>query len=166
MISFHSRHIPSNMRGSRLISTALFSTSSIGTTTTSTVKAVVAFKPWPKPVIESNGDYTDEAFLEENIGGPLYSAQNELPHLPIPSIEETIAKFLPSALPLAENKGEAQSLIKDCKSFARDAMELQKRLEVRKQSCSKKNTSWLQTWWNKLGYLQFRVSLYSISYVS
>jgi hypothetical protein len=142
------------MRSQQLISAALLSTtSSIGKN-----RVAATFKPWPKPVIESDGDYTKEAFIEERIGGPLYGSQKELPHLPIPSIQETISLFLPSALPLAESKEEIESLLKDCKSFPKEASQLQKKLESRKESCLEKNTSWLQLWWNQIGYLQFRVS--------
>lgn len=32
----------------------------------------IKLKPWPKPVYECDGDYRNEVFLEEHIGGPLY----------------------------------------------------------------------------------------------
>ncbi len=153
MISSHSsRQIQRTMRAHQFLSTtALFSSSSLGTN-----KAIATFKPWPKPLIESSGDYSEEDFVEEIIGGPLYDCQTELPHLPVPSIGETIELFLPSALPLAENKEEAQSLINDCKSFPKQAIKLQRMLQEKKELCSRKNTSWLQKWWNQLGYLQIR----------
>jgi len=140
------------MRSHRFLSTtALFSTSSIGSN-----KAIATFKPWPKPLIESSGDYSEEAFVEEVIGGPLYDCQKDLPHLPVPSIGETTELFLPSALPLAESKEEVESLINDCAIFPKQAMGIQKKLEETKRLCSEKNTSWLQKWWNQLGYLQIR----------
>lgn len=113
------------------------------------------FMKWPKPMIESNGDYRAEAHLETLIGGPLYANQTALPRLPIPNVEDTITKFLPTALPLAESEEEKQSLLHACASFPSEAIELQRRLQERRDG-EMKDSSWLQLWWNQLGYLQVR----------
>lgn len=160
MIATHSRstiQVSGNMRAQRLLSTVLFSTSS--SSSPSSVLATT-FKPWPKPYIESKGDYSEESFLEDYIGGPLYKNQKDLPHLPIPSVEETISLFLKSALPLVESEEERVALMKDCESFPSDVAALQERLLARKEGCSMMKTSWLQKWWNQLGYLQIRVSFW------
>ena len=112
-------------------------------------------KPWPSPMVESHGDYRAEAFLEDHIGGKLYSKQHSLPRLPIPSISETISRFLPTALPLAKTEEEKDTLIKACEEFEGQAGELQKRLIERKEG-EMKDSSWLQLWWNTMGYLQVR----------
>eukprot|EP00571_Detonula_confervacea_P001743 CAMPEP_0172314344 /NCGR_PEP_ID=MMETSP1058-20130122/22271_1 /TAXON_ID=83371 /ORGANISM="Detonula confervacea, Strain CCMP 353" /LENGTH=661 /DNA_ID=CAMNT_0013028179 /DNA_START=120 /DNA_END=2105 /DNA_ORIENTATION=- len=111
-------------------------------------------KSWPHPMVESHGDYRAEAYLEDHIGGKLYSAQHSLPRLPIPAIADTISRFLPTALPLAKSEEEKQTLIKACEEFEGQAGELQKRLLERKDEM--KDSSWLQLWWNTLGYLQVR----------
>lgn len=112
-------------------------------------------KPWPSPMVESHGDYRAEAFLEDHIGGKLYSKQHSLPRLPIPSISETIAKLLPTALPLAKSEEEKDTLIKACEVFEAQAGELQQRL-IERRDGEMKESSWLQLWWNTLGYLQVR----------
>lgn len=104
-------------------------------------------------MVESHGDYRAEAYLEEHIGGNLYSKQHSLPKLPIPSVSETISRFLPTALPLAKSDEEKATLIKACEEFEGQAEELQKRLVERKEG-EMKDSSWLQFWWNTLGYLQ------------
>ena len=104
-------------------------------------------------MVESHGDYRAEAYLEDHIGGNLYSKQHSLPKLPIPSVSETIARFLPTALPLAKSDEEKATLIKACEEFEGQAGELQKRLVERKEG-EMKDSSWLQFWWNTLGYLQ------------
>ena len=109
-------------------------------------------KPWPSPMLESHGDYRAEAPLESHIGGPLYSQQTSLPRLPIPSLKETVEKFLPTALPLAKDEEEKNSLIEAADRFVSEAAELQKRLERRREEMG--DSSWLQHWWNTLGYLQ------------
>jgi carnitine O-acetyltransferase len=102
---------------------------------------------------ESHGDYREETFLEQH-DAPLYRHQQQLPRLPVPTLEETIERFLPTALPLAENEEEALSLHKACREFIEEAKPLQERL-LRRQA-EMKDSSWLQQWWNTLGYLQFR----------
>jgi len=106
-------------------------------------------------MIESNGDYRDEMFLEEYIGGPLYENQKNMPRLPIPSIRDTMARFLPTALPLAKTEEEKIALKDACKTFPEQAQALHQRLIARRNS-EMANSSWLQQWWNQGGYLQVR----------
>jgi hypothetical protein len=117
-------------------------------------------KPWKIPMIESNGDYRDEAFLEreDEIAGPLYRNQASLPRLPVPTLEDTIERFLPTALPLARNEQEKEALKYACEIFPREAQVLQERLLDRANN-EMKNSSYLQLYWNQLGYLQVRDSV-------
>ena len=116
------------------------------------------FKRWPMAMIESHGNYRDDAaIIESLVGGPLYSAQKDLPKLPIPhdDLKDLIQTFLPTALPLAESPEEARNLIETCKSFPEQAAELQNRL-IHRRNVEMKDTSWLQLWWNTEGYLKIR----------
>ena len=127
-------------------------------------------KPWPQPMVESKGDYRAESFLEDHIGGKLYSQQRSLPRLPIPEVKDTLDRFLPTALPLAKSEEEKATLVKAVQQFEGQSVELQKRLIERREG-EMKDSSWLQHWWNTLGYLQVRPrgissrSPYRISYV-
>jgi len=143
------------------------------TTTTTTINRLIirmssntfGSKPWPVKMVESHGDYIDESWLEvqgreEGEEGKLvtmYSNQSELPNLPIPSIEDTLKKFLPTAMPLAESQDEIKSLQKAFDKFPNQASKLQQRLLERFDQ--NKQSSWLQHWWNTLGYLQVRDSV-------
>lgn len=109
-------------------------------------------RPWPQPVIHSNGDYRGETFLEEHIGGQLYDYQESLPLLPVPSLANTIKQFLPTALPLAESREEEEELKKKSEDFLSSALTLQQKLE--EKASERSNSSWLQDWWNQVGYLQ------------
>lgn len=122
--------------------------------------APVVIKPWKTPMIESNGDYRDEAFLEKDdeIGGPLYRNQGSLPRLPVPELQDTIQRFLPTALPLARSLEETEALQKACDAFPEEAQVLQERLLDRAQN-EMKDSSYLQLYWNQLGYLQVRDSV-------
>jgi hypothetical protein len=144
---FSQRHPQKRYVVSPLINKVQKMTTRTRTTSTSN------FKSWPVAMVESNGDYRDETYLEDLVGGPLYSAQKSLPKLPIPTIEETISSFLPTALPLAESEEEVRNLKEACKAFPDEAAQLHERLMSRKDD-EMKNTSWLQLWWNTAGYLQ------------
>lgn len=100
-------------------------------------------------MVEAHGDYRDESFLEAHIGGPLYENQKKLPRLPIPSIEESMKRFLPTALPLAKTKEEKMALKEACAAFPEQAKVLQERLIERSEN-EMKDSSWLQLWWNQV----------------
>ena len=115
-------------------------------------------KKWPQPIIESKGNYKDELYLEKHIGGELYSNQNDLPRLPIPSISETIPRVLLTSLPLSESSEERDVFKKYCDDFPVQAVELQRLLEKRRED-NIEDSSWLQHWWNTLMYLDYRESV-------
>lgn len=120
------------------------------------IQSKSTFPKWPFAVMESRGNYKDDAeILEPVIGGPLYSAQSSLPRLPVPDLQETVSTFLPTALPLAETEQEARDLMNKCRVFPQQASKLQEKLIHRKEH-DMKDTSWLQLWWNTAGYLQVR----------
>mmetsp|Transcript_28548 Transcript_28548/g.31546 ORF Transcript_28548/g.31546 Transcript_28548/m.31546 type:complete len:656 (-) Transcript_28548:197-2164(-) len=122
------------------------------------------FKQWPKKMIECDGDYRKQSHLEDYIGGPLYAHQSTLPRLPVPTLEDTIERFLPSALPLAKSNEEKISLKLACDRFPVEASKLQQRL-VQRRNSEMADSSWLQSWWNQLGYLRVRdTAVINVSY--
>jgi carnitine O-acetyltransferase len=108
---------------------------------------------------DSDGDYrNDEVALRLNSSeAPLYSQQSALPALPVPSLSESIATFLPTALPLAETDDEMAALRAATNAFPEQAAVLQERL-LQRAAESSSSSSWLQQWWNTQGYLQPRTS--------
>jgi carnitine O-acetyltransferase len=123
--------------------------------------STVATKPWPTKMVESHGDYRDEAWLEEldHNKTTTYQNQSSLPKLPVPSVEETLQRFLPTALPLVESKTEQKALEEAVARFPAQAQQLQERLLKKASDPSNQKSSWLQHWWNTLGYLQVRDSV-------
>ena len=83
-----------------------------------------------------------------------YENQHELPRLPIPTVEETIGRFLPSALPLAKTEQEKVALQDACRAFPEQAKILQERLLARRDG-EMKDSSWLQLWWNQVRKRRF-----------
>lgn len=71
------------------------------------------------PFHESDGDYRAEKFME---GGsqalPLYRLQDTLPRLPVPTLEETLARYLASVQPLAGPE-EYQRTVATVREFLR-----------------------------------------------
>jgi len=126
--------------------------------TTISTNAVI---PWPNKMVESHGDYRDEAWLEEldHNKDTTYKNQPSLPKLPIPTLRDTLKRFLQTALPLAESRAEKQALEAAVSKFPAQAQQLQERLLQRANDPSNQNSSWLQHWWNTLGYLQVRDSV-------
>mmetsp|Transcript_39685 Transcript_39685/g.119244 ORF Transcript_39685/g.119244 Transcript_39685/m.119244 type:complete len:785 (-) Transcript_39685:371-2725(-) len=145
----------SNTSSSLLDGRRRFLTSSSSGGGTATMSSNV-FKKWPEPVVESRGDYREESYLETLVGGPLYRNQSSLPRLPIPPVKDTIAKLIPTCLPLAEDDEERRSFLKSCDEFPREAEDLQRRLTERRDGGTMKDSSWLQSWWNTAGYLEVR----------
>lgn len=102
-------------------------------------------------MIESNGDYRNESFLEAHIGGPLYENQQNMPRLPVPEISDTLRRFLPTALPLARTESEKEALKEACRAFADQTEELQERL-IRRRNGDMAESSWIQEWWNQVSW--------------
>lgn len=123
--------------------------------------ALRASSTWPVSFVDSHGNYAHETFLEQP-DTPLYRHQQDLPRLPVPTLEQTIDRFLPTALPLAESEEEAVTLQEACQEFLQEAKPLQERLLQRRDDLQ--DTSWLQEWWNTLAYLEFRQPI--VVYVS
>jgi carnitine O-acetyltransferase len=109
-------------------------------------------------VIECGSDYRKEAPLEKYIGRNLYSNQKKMPKLPVPDVKDTVERLIPSALPLARNEKEAKNFKAAAAKFASQVehLHLQEKLLARKAQFDKDNSSWLQYWWNHLGYMTYR----------
>ena len=115
------------------------------------------FTPWPTARVTAHGDYGTELYLEDLIGGPLYALQKtELPHLPLCDILETLERLKPTVLPLAKNEQERQDFLQAVERFAQQAKPLQELLQERQQQATESHTSWLQSLWQPLIYLQYR----------
>ena len=95
--------------------------------------------------------------MEMGEESPLYKHQHSLPRLPVPTIQETLQRFVPTALPLARSSQETTNLLKAVQDFPHQAQKLQQRLLERSQEYH--DSSWLQHWWNTEGYLKVRDSV-------
>lgn len=80
--------------------------------------------------------------------------KQSLPQLPVPTVEETIAKYLHSVKPFL-NDAELKATNDACTNFLDrngTVSHLQKRLLEKARNCG----NWLEDWWLKVAYLGFR----------
>lgn len=80
--------------------------------------------------------------------------KQSLPQLPVPTVEQTIAKYRHSVKPFL-NDAELERTDEACADFLRAdgaVAHLQKRLLERARDCG----NWLEDWWLKVAYLGFR----------
>ncbi|PWN89572.1 putative carnitine O-acetyltransferase mitochondrial precursor [Acaromyces ingoldii] len=93
--------------------------------------------------------------------GPLLAGQDSLPSLPVPSLEQTLPKYLRTTLP--HHQGNEASL-KRTESAVEAALKgkdaaLFKKLQERLQQRAKDPESdgnWLAAWWNDAAYMGYR----------
>jgi hypothetical protein len=125
---------------------------------------------WPTPCVTVDGDYLNELYLEEHVGGPLYASQALLPQLPLPTLEETIQTLIPTVLPLATSEKEIQTFVQAAQALVDQGKVYQQRLldknaETIDDTSGRKRTSWLQSLWQPRIYLQYRAPLpHHVSY--
>ncbi|GLE04585.1 hypothetical protein PINS_up013554 [Pythium insidiosum] len=118
----------------------------------------------PSGFRECHGDYRSERDLEVATQ-PLYRFQQQLPRLPVPSLEETVALYLESVTPLAtpHELAQTQRLAQAFLAADGQGAELQRRLLAR--AAERRDTSFLAEWWNTGGYLQVRDPVvFNVSY--
>ncbi|KAL0961370.1 hypothetical protein HGRIS_006326 [Hohenbuehelia grisea] len=87
--------------------------------------------------------------------GPMLRYQASLPHLPVPSLSSTTAKYLETVQPHLTPAAFAKTQ-EAVKTFAASplAAELQKRLESRAAQPGMEN--WLADWWDDVAYMAYR----------
>lgn len=91
-----------------------------------------------------------------------FSLQNQLPKLPVPSLEETTTKYLKTvkALVLPEFYQQTEKNVAEFIKPGGDGERLQERLKDR----ASKHKNWVYEWWNEDAYFAYRVPV--VPYVS
>ncbi|DAZ94644.1 TPA: hypothetical protein N0F65_010731, partial [Lagenidium giganteum] len=83
-----------------------------------------------------------------------YQHQDDLPRLPVPALEDTLAKYLVSVRPFLSNEefAKTESLVKDFGKSGGDGEQLQAMLIERAEQFP----NWLEEWWEYAAYLSDR----------
>lgn len=95
-------------------------------------------------------------YREDKSKGAMLRFEDSLPHLPVPTLEETSKRYLRSVQPLL-NKSEFAATKNAVDAFLKPGSmgeQLQKRLIARRDDPKHKN--WLYEWWNDTAYLASR----------
>lgn len=90
-----------------------------------------------------------------------FQNQGKMPHLPVPTLNETRAKFLKSCLPIARSAFEFNSLKAKWDEFADGPVgkELQDRLVKYAKDEEAVTGNWLDRLWLRKAYLEYRDSV-------
>jgi carnitine O-acetyltransferase len=95
-------------------------------------------------------------YVEDLSKGPMLRFQDSLPRLPVPTLEETAARYLRTLQPLL-SPVELESSKKAVEEFIAPGgpgRKLQEKLIARREDPNVKN--WLYDWWNDAAYLSYR----------
>ncbi|CAK7271222.1 Carnitine O-acetyltransferase mitochondrial [Sporothrix epigloea] len=105
-----------------------------------------------------------KGYVEDKSKGPMLRFQESLPRLPVPTLEQTAARYVKSlrALYPAEDVARSEAIVKDFIRAGGVGEKLQEKLLARRADPQIKN--WLTEWWNDAAYLAYRDPV--IPYVS
>ncbi|CZT00526.1 hypothetical protein WAI453_009285 [Rhynchosporium graminicola] len=95
-------------------------------------------------------------YKEDASKGPMLRFEESLPKLPVPTLEETSARYLKSVHPLL-SPSEFESTTKAVQDFIKPGgigSKLQEKLLARRADPKHKN--WIYEWWNAAAYLTYR----------
>ena len=103
-------------------------------------------------------------YKEDHSKGAMLRFEENLPRLPVPTLEETSKRYLKSVRALLSDTEyqRTQKAVEEFVSPSGLGPELQKRLEARAGQPEIKN--WLSEWWNQAAYLAYRDPI--VPYVS
>ncbi|KAI1426838.1 acyltransferase ChoActase/COT/CPT [Xylaria sp. FL1777] len=108
------------------------------------------------PASRRSNSSLPQGYVEDKSKGPMLRFQESLPRLPVPTLEETAARYVKSIHPLLSPVEFAASK-KAVDEFIRPGgagEKLQKKLIAKREDPNVKN--WIYEWWNDAAYLSYR----------
>lgn len=108
------------------------------------------------PVTKRSNSSLPAGYVEDKSKGPMLRFQESLPRLPVPTLEETAARYVKSLKPLL-SQTELEASTKAVQEFIAPngpGRKLQEKLLARREDPKHKN--WLSEWWNDVAYLSYR----------
>jgi carnitine O-acetyltransferase len=106
--------------------------------------------------IEFRGLTWQPGYKEDHSAGPMLRFEKSLPKLPVPTLEETAARYVKSVHPLV-SESEFNHTKKAVADFIKPGgvgEQLQKKLIARREDPKVEN--WIYEWWNDAAYLAYR----------
>lgn len=108
------------------------------------------------PAAKRSNSSLPAGYVEDKSKGPMLRFQESLPRLPVPTLEETTARYLKSLRPLL-SASELEASTKAVQEFVAPngpGRKLQEKLLARREN--PKIHNWLSEWWNDAAYLSYR----------
>ncbi|KAK3944794.1 acyltransferase ChoActase/COT/CPT [Diplogelasinospora grovesii] len=108
------------------------------------------------PASKRSNSSLPAGYVEDKSKGPMLRFQDSLPRLPVPTLEETAARYLKTLHPLL-SPSELEASKKAVEEFIAPngpGRKLQEKLIARREDPKHKN--WLSEWWNDAAYLSYR----------
>ncbi|EFX04354.1 carnitine acetyl transferase [Grosmannia clavigera kw1407] len=108
------------------------------------------------PKRNSSSKPIPKGYAEDNSKGPMLRFQESLPRLPVPTLEETAARYVKSlrALYPTEDVAKSEAAVAEFIRPGGVGQRLQAKLVAQRDDASVKN--WLSEWWNDAAYLAYR----------
>lgn len=108
------------------------------------------------PAAKRSNSSLPAGYAEDKSKGPMLRFQESLPRLPVPTLEETAARYVKSLHPLL-SAAEYDASKKAVEEFVRPGgvgRRLQEKLVARREDPAVRN--WIYEWWNDAAYLSYR----------
>ncbi|KAK8119039.1 carnitine o-acetyltransferase [Apiospora kogelbergensis] len=95
-------------------------------------------------------------YAEDKSKGPMLRFQDSLPRLPVPTLEETSARYLKSLKPLlsSDELANSKKAIEEFVKAGGVGPKLQEKLVAKREDPNVRN--WIYEWWNEAAYLAYR----------
>ncbi|KAI1468696.1 acyltransferase ChoActase/COT/CPT [Daldinia caldariorum] len=108
------------------------------------------------PAASRSNSSLPPGYVEDKSKPPMYRFQDSLPKLPVPTLEETAARYMKSLHPLLSpvEYAASQKAVDEFIKPGGVGRKLQEKLIERRENPQIKN--WLYDWWNEAAYLSYR----------
>ncbi|CAJ2512345.1 Uu.00g053600.m01.CDS01 [Anthostomella pinea] len=108
------------------------------------------------PAAKRSNSSLPAGYAEDKSKGPMLRFEESLPRLPVPTLQETAARYVKSLHPLLSPVEYASSkkAVEDFVKPGGVGEKLQKKLLAKREDPNTKN--WIYEWWNDAAYLSYR----------
>ncbi|KAK8079986.1 carnitine O-acetyltransferase [Apiospora hydei] len=108
------------------------------------------------PAAKRSNSSLPAGYAEDKSKGPMLRFQDSLPRLPVPTLEETSARYLKSLNPLlsSDELASSKTAVEEFVKPGGVGRKLQEKLVAKREDPNVRN--WIYEWWNEAAYLAYR----------
>jgi carnitine O-acetyltransferase len=123
----------------------------------------ISLENYDVPLLSVPANWKDLAPFPPNRDASTYSFQDKLPHLPVPSLPDTLNKLKKSLQAMATSDAEYEATVRKIDAFGQKVAigeTLHSRLEQRARDVEARGgrQHWLDEWWDEVAYMGYRDS--------